>query len=102
MLCAWYRLLGAHVGSEVSIGRVEIRGGFDLVKFGSNSYLEDGIEISADGVCWDGQNVVCGPIVLKERAVVLERAVLLPEAVVETDCFVGKEQDTHAQIVPCA
>ena len=100
MLCAWYRLLGAHIGSDVSIGQVEIRGGFDLVEIGSNSYLEDAIDLTAGGVCWDGKNVVCGPIVLKERAVVLERAVILPGSVRQADCFVGKRQHTRI-LVPC-
>ena len=80
-MCMWYRLLGTRVGSETWIGRVEFRGGFDLVEIGSYSYLEDGVEISAIGVCWDGLNVVCGPIVLAERVVVLERSVLLPGCV---------------------
>lgn len=106
MLCAWYRLLGAHIGSDVSIGQVEIRGGFDLVEIGSNSYLEDAIDLTAGGVCWDGKNVVCGPIVLKERAVVLERAVILPGSVRQADCFVGVRElvdsagnDTDASVL---
>ena len=94
MVCVWYRLLGARVGSETWIGCVELRGGFDLVQIGSYSYLEDGVEISAAGVCWDGMSVVCGPIALAERVVVLERSVLLPGCVLLDGCFVGKQNHT--------
>eukprot|EP00656_Telonema_subtile_P023386 TRINITY_DN247_c0_g1_i1.p1 TRINITY_DN247_c0_g1~~TRINITY_DN247_c0_g1_i1.p1 ORF type:complete len:1771 (+),score=365.19 TRINITY_DN247_c0_g1_i1:318-5630(+) len=89
LACTWYRLLGAEVGDSVWIGDVHFRGGHDLVEIGSGSCLEDGVDIAAQGVCYDGNFVECGRIVVGRNVTVLERSVLLPECHIGDCTIVG-------------
>eukprot|EP00656_Telonema_subtile_P043992 TRINITY_DN502_c0_g1_i1.p1 TRINITY_DN502_c0_g1~~TRINITY_DN502_c0_g1_i1.p1 ORF type:complete len:795 (-),score=153.76 TRINITY_DN502_c0_g1_i1:77-2461(-) len=76
ILCWWHRILGAHIGPNVSLGAVSIRH-HDLIHIGEGACLEPQVIVAA-GACLDGDNVTCAQTTIGANSLVCERAVLLP------------------------
>ena len=88
-ICDWYRLLGAQIGTGTSLGRIELSGGFDMLRIGQSAYFDDSVRLAATGLSSDGRTLHERPVEVGDHAHVLEWAVVLPGAAVPAATTVG-------------
>eukprot|EP00656_Telonema_subtile_P040474 TRINITY_DN4553_c0_g1_i7.p1 TRINITY_DN4553_c0_g1~~TRINITY_DN4553_c0_g1_i7.p1 ORF type:complete len:797 (-),score=76.10 TRINITY_DN4553_c0_g1_i7:142-2532(-) len=88
MLCVWYRLLGARVGSNVWLGSPTVHHP-DLIEIGSHVSVDSQVLLAAGDVSFDGHVVVAEKIAIGDGATVCQRCVLAPGSSVKDNAIVS-------------